>query len=154
MRTLVNINPADEFRAMENLFNQLWETAVRPSMGSVFPIDVMEQGGNLVIRASVPGIAPEKLEVSVENQVLTIRGEVAAPAQSEDAKVYLREIPYGSFSRSLRLPKNLNLDSVDAAFQNGIVTITIPKIEPERPEAKRITVRTESTAPAIESAAN
>lgn len=153
MRTLVNINPADEFRAMENLFNQLWGTATRPAHGSVFPIDVIEQEGSLVIRASVPGIAPENLEVSVENQVLTIRGEVAAPAQSEEAKVYLREIPVGTFSRSLRLPKNLNLDAVDAAFQNGMVVITIPKIEPEKPQPKRITVRTETSAPAIESSA-
>mgnify|MGYP000888584166 FL=1 len=153
MRTLVNINPADEFRAMENLFNQLWGSPSRPTQGSVFPIDVLEQDGSLVIRASVPGIAPENLEVSVENQVLTIRGEVAAPAQSEEAKVYLREIPVGTFSRSLRLPKNLNLDAVDAAFQNGMVTITIPKIEPEKPQPKRITVRTETSAPVIETSA-
>lgn len=140
MRTLVNFNPTNDLRMMEEVFERLFPAQRVPSEAAL-PVDVYEQDGRLFVRAAVPGVAPDQLDVQVENNVLTIKGEHKQESTSEDAKVYRREVAYGSFSRAIRLPENLDLDKVDAEFKNGIVTISIPKIEEPKPEPKRITVR-------------
>ena len=157
MRTLVNLHPASEFRTMEEVFDRLFGTPVRTheTPATVLPLDVVERDGNLVIRASIPGIDPKDLDVQVENNVLSIRGETRHEAESEDAKVYRREITSGSFARSIRLPENLNLDAIDAEFRNGIVTITLPRAVEEKPKALKVNVRQAeplSEVPAIEAA--
>ncbi|MDX2065472.1 MAG: Hsp20/alpha crystallin family protein [Fimbriimonadaceae bacterium] len=142
-RTLMTINPIADFRAMdeamERLFQSGWPTA-RPHAVAL-PIDVVERENALMIRAAVPGIAPADLDISVENQVLTIRGEIKAEAATENEKVYRREVSYGTFARSLRLPDKLKLEAIDAEFRHGMVTITIPKQVEEAPKALRINVR-------------
>ena len=151
LRTLVNVNPSTEVRAIEQMFDQLFGSPIRTTTTPVgtLPVDVSEREGNLVIRAVVPGIDPNELEIQVENNVLTIRGEVRHEESKED-KVYRREVSYGSFSRSIRLPENLNLEAVDAQFKNGIVTISLPRLIEEKPKAMKIAVRTVENTQAIE----
>lgn len=148
VRSLVNLNNGREFRAMEEVFEQLFGSPVKPNgtPTNALPIDVTEKEGNLVVRASVPGIEPNELEIQIENDVLTIRGETKHQSESKDERVYRREMSYGSFARSVRLPDNLNLDSVDAEFKNGIVTITLPRVPEEKPKAIKVGVRTSEPA--------
>jgi HSP20 family protein len=108
------------------------------------PIDVIEDEGKVTIKAAVPGINPEELEVSIENNVLTIKGEHISEEVSETAKVFRRENTYGTFSRSIRLSPQLNQEGINASFKNGFVTITIPKIEEEKPKSLRIPISTEN----------
>ena len=128
---------------MEEIFDHLFGTPVRPTSTQVgtLPIDITEQEGALRIRAAVPGVEPKDLEIQVEKNVLTIRGEVNQQSESTEVKVYRREVSYGAFSRSVRLPDNLDLDRVDAEFKNGMVTITLPRIPEEKPKSIKITVR-------------
>jgi HSP20 family protein len=116
---------------------------------SSLPIDITEQDGTLYIRASVPGIEPSELSVSIEKNVLTIRGETQQPTVGENEKVYRRELTYGAFARSVRLPEGLNLELVDAEFKNGTVTIKLPRLPEEKPKSIQITVR--NSEPASES---
>jgi HSP20 family protein len=109
---------------LERLFGQSTHSAPQ---GSSIPVDVMEVENKFIIRAAVPGIQPDELSVTVENNVLTIKGESPSPVV-EGAKVYRRENLDGSFTRSLRLPSNLNLEAVEATFKNGYVTISIPRL--------------------------
>ena len=150
VRTLVNLNPSQEARSMEEIFDHLFGTPVRPTTSpvSTLPIDIVEHEGSLKIRAAVPGVEPKDLEIQVEKNVLTIRGEIKQFNESNDVKVYRREVSYGAFARSVRLPDNLDIDNVDAEFKNGLVTISLPRIPEEKPKSIKITVRTseESTS--------
>lgn len=147
-RNIITWNPAEEFRALEAMFNNIWSQTT-PST-TVVPIDVTEEDNALVVRASMPGVAPEKIDVSVENNVLTIQGEYETETSKENTKVYVRELTAGKMSRSIRLPKNLNLEQVEASFGNGIVVIRLPKVEPEKPQALRIPVKSAEATKSIE----
>jgi HSP20 family protein len=141
-KTLVTFDPVRELRNMQQVFERLFEAPVREAgRGLTFPIDVFEKEGALVIRAAAPGVEPSGLDVQIEEDVLTIRGEAKSDVDLSDAKVYRREVSYGTFTRSVRLPEGLNLDQVDATFANGVVTITIPRVEPAQPATRKIEVR-------------
>lgn len=117
------------------------------------PIDIFESEGRLMIKALVPGVAPSELDVQIENNILTIRGESKSDYEATDTKVYRREVSYGAFARSIRLPENLNFEQVDAEFRNGFVMISIPKLEVEKPKSLKVNVRAASeitSEPALE----
>ena len=143
IRAIAPIETINDFRTMEQMLDRLFRVDSAPAASpfSAIPIDVLETDGKLVVRASVPGIKPEELDVTVEKNVLTIRGEVHQLELSEGTKVYRRENVFGTFSRSLRLPENLDLNQVDAEFKNGVVTISIPRIIEEKPQPVKINVR-------------
>lgn len=143
MKTLVHVNPLTEFRSLDEVMERFFgRTPAISANATILPIDVFEKDGKFVVRASVPGVKPEDLDVQIENNVLTIRGETKSTFENTDVKVYRREISYGSFARSIRLPENLNLDQVDAEFTNGNVTISIPRAEEEKPLARKVEIRT------------
>jgi len=152
LRTLVNMNPTAEARTIEDMFDRLFGSPIRPTStpAGTLPLDIYEHDGKLSIKAAVPGIDPNDLEIQIENNVLTIRGETRHEEETKEAKVYRREVSYGSFSRSVRLPENLNLDAVEAEFKNGLVTISLPRVPEEKPKAFKVAVRTAEAKPATE----
>lgn len=151
LRTLVNVEPTNEFRAFEEVFDKLFGAPLRPVPGSsTLPIDIIEREGNLLVKAAVPGVNPEELEVTVEKNVLSIRGESRHDFNQETDRVYRREVSYGSFSRSIRLPENLNLDAITAEFSNGIVTITIPRVPEPKPQALRVPITVSGKQPELQ----
>jgi HSP20 family protein len=105
------------------------------------PLDVIEKEDKVVIRAAVPGVSPEELNVSIENNVLSISGELKHEEENENDKVYFRECSYGSFKRAIRLGDNLDVDHVDAEFNNGFVQISIPKVPEEKPKTVKVEIR-------------
>ena len=147
MNTLIPFRSLDEIRHFDDFFAQLMGgNQCQPSSPQFtsIPLDVIEDEGTITIKAAVPGINPDELEVSIENNVLTIKGEHKSEEFSENAKVFRRENTYGTISRSIRLSPQLNQESVNASFKNGFVTITIPKVEEEKPKSLRIPVSTEN----------
>ena len=149
MRTLVSMNPTAEFRAMEEMFDRIFWAPSRANgvPATTLPLDILERAGELVIRAAIPGIDPNDLDVQVEENVLTIRGESRQESESGEEKVYRREIATGRFARSVRLPEGLDLNRIDAEFRNGIVTITLPRQPEEKPKTLKVNVR--NAAPTI-----
>ncbi len=101
----------------------------------------------LVVRASVPGIKPEDLQITVEDHVLTLRGEHRSEHVTEDAKIYRQEVAVGSFARSIRLPETVNPDQAQAVHENGLVTIRIPKVEEAKPRTIQVPVTRPTDAP-------
>lgn len=152
--TLTTFDPMSDLLAadalLERLFNGPRSTA--PTSLNV-PIGVFEKDGKLIVRVSAPGVRPEDLDISVENNILTIKGEFKHDEDLAEAKIYRREYAHGTFTRSLRLSEKLDLDKIDAEFKNGMVTVTIPSLEIPKPEARKISVRTAET-PAIEAGVN
>ncbi|MCX2727935.1 Hsp20/alpha crystallin family protein [Thermomicrobium sp. 4228-Ro] len=104
--------------------------------------DVYETGDALVVRLAVPGAKPEDLEVTVEQNVVTVRGKYGYRLSEDEAKQatwYRREITTGEFAESITLPVPVNLEGAKATVENGIVTLTFPKAEEAR--VKRIPVQ-------------
>ena len=141
----------DPFTEIERAFDTLWNRG-GANPGNTLPIDLVEQGDALYVRAGLPGLQPEDVRIGLDGNVLTLTGEVKADWQREDAKVYHREHRYGAFTRSLRLPKNLNLDAVEANVEHGMVVVRIPKVAETKPQSRRIEInglRNPATEPTI-----
>lgn len=130
--------------AMDRLFEDSfvrpggrWSSGLEEGARSV-PIDVYTTDNDLVVQVVVPGLEPENVEITIEGDTLTIRGEIPGPLDNVD--YILRERPWGRFQRTLRLNVPVEPDKAEATFDKGILTLSIPKQEEARP--KQIKVRT------------
>ena len=103
------------------------------------PLDVVADGDNFVVRASMPGVGPDNIQVSIEDNVLTIRGETAPHFESAEGSYLMRERRTGSFHRSLRLPDTVDQDKAEPRYEHGVLTVTLPKADAKR--AKQFEVK-------------
>ncbi|GEM_PF-445407 len=131
MNTLTHRNPFAEFdnlfRSVERNLESAWRGAA-PGIGSI-PMDVYERPDAFYIRAAVPGAQDEDVELSIEKDVVTLKGNVRCDYMGEGTKVYLLETPYGSFTRSVRLPEGCDPGGAEAHFDRGVLTVRVPKAE-------------------------
>jgi HSP20 family protein len=95
--------------------------------------DVFEDKDAVKIVAEVPGVRPEDVKISLENNLLTIRGEKRQQAEEKTERVHRYERSYGSFERTFSLPTTVDPEKIDASYANGLLTVTIPKAERARP---------------------
>jgi HSP20 family protein len=127
---------------MEQMFNDLtsWPEH-RLALGSswTLPLDVAEQEDAYVVKASIPGIDPDDVEITLSNNVLTIKGEVSEDQEVNEENYHLRERRHGHFSRSLNLPMAVDANAVEASYANGVLRVRIGKAEEARP--KRIAIK-------------
>lgn len=107
--------------------------------GFVPAIDVYQTKDDVVAETALPGIDPLKVNISIENDVLTIEGESDKKSEVEDKNYYRKEVRYGQFHRSVALPASVDTDKADAIYENGILKIKIPKREEVK--AKKVEVR-------------
>lgn len=103
-------------------------------------VDVFEDKNAVKIVAELPGVKPEDVKLSVENSVLTIRGEKKQEAEEKTERVHRYERSYGAFERAFALPNSVDPDKIEASYGNGILTISVPKAEKARP--REIPVKT------------
>jgi HSP20 family protein len=104
-----------------------------------FPVDVSESEDRIVVKAVLPGVESEDVDVSVDDGVLTIKGEKKHEETAENENFYRKEIRYGAFSRSIALPAVVKSDEANAEFGNGVLTITLPKAEEAKAKTIKIT---------------
>ena len=108
---------------------------VKPYQGSAYPkVNVYEYDDKIGIVAEIPGLNKKQLNVDVEDGVLTISGDKHSTFEEDGAKVIRRELKQSSFKRSFELGDQLDGDNIDASFKDGVLIVTIPKIEPEKPK--------------------
>ena len=135
----------DEFLTpFERIFDQLVETnfpeyvrsvGVKPYQGSAYPkVNVYEYDDKVGIVAEIPGLNKKQLNVDVEDGVLTISGDKHSTFEDDGAKVIRRELKQSSFKRSFELGELLDGDNIAANFKDGVLSVSIPKIEPEKPK--------------------
>lgn len=120
---------------MEKIFDDgLWE-------GNDFSpaIDVRQDKDSMIVETSLPGIDPDKVEISVENDVLTISGHTEEKKETKREDYYRKEIREGSFSRSVILPMGVKADQAEAHYEKGILRISLPKAEEAKP--KKIAIK-------------
>ena len=111
------------------------------------PVDIYETEHELIVKADLPEVNPQDLDIRVENNILTIRGERKFDSNKANEENYLRvERAYGSFSRSFSLANSVKSDAIKADYQNGVLTLSIPKREEAKPKQIKINVGTQATA--------
>ncbi len=96
-------------------------------------VDIIEKGDDLVIRAEVPGIDRDAIEVKLEDNTLILSGERVRETEADDTRAYRRERVCGSFVRSFSLPKTVDAKRIAATYKNGVLEIAIPKVEEAKP---------------------
>ena len=107
------------------------------------PLDVTHDADSLTVEAALPGIKPDDVEITVENGTLTISGKTREERSGDEGSYLVQEIRRGSFSRSMTLPQGLEPDKAEATFENGMLTLRIPKAEQLKPRQIRISPITE-----------
>jgi HSP20 family protein len=129
-------------REMDRLFTDFSDKTVSSYRAGVFPpLNVSEDSESLYVSSELPGMEPEDLEISVEGDTLTLRGERKLPEAGEGVNYHRREREGGRFRRIITLPARIDPNGVEAAFKNGVLNIVLPKATEDR--AKQIKVKTE-----------
>ena len=127
--------------AIDRLFRESFVhprgTLAPPGSGS-FALDLTETAEAFVVRAALPGIQPEDVEITTQGNTLTIRGHSPAAEERHGQTWLLRERQSGSFQRSLTLPTVINADQAEAQYEQGVLTLTLPKAAEARPKQIRI----------------
>ncbi|HEY1409041.1 MAG TPA: Hsp20/alpha crystallin family protein [Promineifilum sp.] len=151
MTKLVRWNPMREAVDLFNEFDRVFDSPLYHSRWGMplrtneivgswkLALDVTEKGEAFTVKASLPGINPEDLNVTLEDNVLTVQGKMKEDETAEEETFHIRERRYGSFSRSLRFPVPVNANGIVASFENGVLTLTVPKAEEVKP--KRIEIK-------------
>jgi HSP20 family protein len=132
----------DPFREVDRLAQQLWGTQSRPS---VMTMDAWRDGDEFVVEFDLPGIDPDKVDIDVERNVLTLKAE--RPSLNGDRELVAAERPRGVFSRQLILGDNLDTEHVGAGYASGVLTLRIPVAEQAKP--RKIMISTEDEKQAI-----
>jgi HSP20 family protein len=126
-------------QAMDRLFEESFVRPTRMWEGQAelyLPLDIYTTKEAVVIRASVPGVNPDDVEITAEGGTVTIRGETKAP--KEQGTFLLQEQRYGPFARSIDIAIPVQADKAEAAFDNGVLTLTIPKAEEIKPKVIKV----------------
>ncbi len=113
----------------------------RPPEGTLVwspPINVREDGDQVIVEAELPGVRPDDVDISVENGMLTITGEKRAEQEKKDASWHVVERRYGRFERTFTLGRAVDVDNIRAGFHDGVLTIRMPKREEARPRRIRV----------------
>ena len=129
-------------KVMENQFpNFTEEFGVKCFEGGAYPkVNVYEYEDKIGIVAEIPGLSKKQVNIEVEDNVLTISGDKHNVADDNTAKIIRRELKHSSFKRSFQLGDQLDAEKVSAKFEDGILSVNIPKIEPEQPKKKSVKI--------------
>ena len=141
MSNLTRYNPARDLMSMNNMLDRFFNDAFFPMRDGGFGspnVDVIENNDNIVVKAELPGFKPENVDLRVEGNLLVMRGEGSEETQKNEGQYHLHERHQASFVRSIPLPTGVDANKANAEFENGVLTLTLPKNEESKP--KRITV--------------
>lgn len=150
MANLVRTDPAREMMSLREAMDRLFEESfLRPGLmnaggdtaAGLLPMDVYETDSSVVVKVAVPGVKPEDIDVTLTGDLLTIKGEFKSE-QKEEKRNYLRqERRSGSFSRQLTLPAGVKGDQCKANFENGLLTLELPKAEAAKAKSIKVVAK-------------
>ncbi len=144
---LVRWNPLSEMASMRDRFNRLFDDSLFPvgrgeeSLGlSAWnpSVDIYEDDDSIVIKAEIPGVDRDNVQVDLKGRVLTLKGERKNDSEVKEDRFYRREMSYGRFERAFTLPAEVDADKIKADFKDGVLKVQVPKPEEQKP--KQITV--------------
>ena len=136
-------DPFRDLRQMEDTVNRMWRGlggTQRPDVEDWnILLDVIQKKDAIEVKASVPGVSPEDIDVAVEDNILTVRARRESDTETEHERYLIRERATGSFYRALRLPDTVDTEKIESHYENGVLTVTMPKAEEKK--KKQITVK-------------
>jgi HSP20 family protein len=147
MMDLIRWNPWKDMVSMREHMNALFNDSLfRPgrrdddvALGVWSPsVDMFEKDGKVVIKAELPGLEKKDLNLEINNGVLTLKGERKYDNEVKEENFYRREMSYGKFIRSFTLPAEVDADKIKADFQNGLLTVEVPKSEAHKPKQIKV----------------
>jgi HSP20 family protein len=157
MRTTISrFEPFRGVSSLQDQINRLFNEAFDRSSGEADltswapPVDIYETGQELVVKADLPDVKPEDLDIRVENHILTIRGERKFEKKVHEDNYLRVERSYGSFSRSFSLANTVSTEAIKAEYKDGVLTLSVPKREEAKP--KQIKVRVDAPVAAAAAA--
>jgi HSP20 family protein len=125
-------------RAMDRLIENSFSDDMEQTPEWGLALDVVEDEDRYLVKASVPGIQPDDLEITYAKGMLTIKGETKDESERSQGQYHLRERRFGSFSRSISLPSHIKAEEIQADYKDGVLTLALPKAEEVKP--KRIPI--------------
>ena len=129
-------------KAMDRLFDDAFTRPLSMSGGSVVPaVDLYQNDDEVVVKAALPGLKTEDVQISVAADVLTLRGEFKKETEQKKTTYHIHEQHFGSFERTVMLPTDVQADKAKADFENGVLTVTLPKAETVKPRTITIKAR-------------
>ncbi|MCP4543115.1 MAG: Hsp20/alpha crystallin family protein [Chloroflexi bacterium] len=145
--TLIRRNPWREMTTLREAMNQLFEEGTAHPRAHRWiegpreknrrlPLDVYTTSEEIVISASLPGLTPDQVDIAIEGDTLTIRGELQQPL--ENVNYLFQERVHGTFLRTLTLNVPVEAENAEAVFENGVLTLTLPKAEETRPKVIKV----------------
>lgn len=134
-RDLVSLREAMD-RLFEDSFVRPWGLA--PFEGTSLSMDIYQTDDAVVVKASLPGVKADEIDVSVTGDMLTIKGESEAEQEVKEENYIRREMRYGSFTRTVPIPVSVQSDKAEATFENGVLTLTLPKAEEVKAKAIKV----------------
>jgi HSP20 family protein len=154
---LIRWEPARELQSLQQEMNRLFGSVFDSPTGAgnggsrrwIPAMDLVEEGDRYVLRADLPGLSENDVQVELEDNVLTISGERKSEREERKEGYYRVERGSGRFSRSLTLPEGINPESIEAHFKNGVLEVRVPKPEERKPHRVTISVGAEES-PVIE----
>jgi HSP20 family protein len=154
MRTLSRWEPFTGAVTLQDQINRLFNdsfgrTSQESNLTAWAPaVDIFETEHELIVKADLPDVDPKDLDIRVENNILTIRGERKFEKKVSEDKYLRVERAYGSFSRSFSLANTVNPEGIKAEYQNGVLTLVVPKREEAKPKQIKVNVGTPAVAAA------
>ncbi len=144
MNNITRWNPVREMISLREAMDRLFEDSVLRSWSDQdsgariarLPIDAYNTDNEIVVKAAVPGIKPEEVEITYEGDTLTIKGEV--PAEPENVNMLFAERFHGRFARTIQMNVAIEADKIEATFENGVLTLVLPKAEEVRPHVIKV----------------
>jgi HSP20 family protein len=145
--SIVRWEPLRDFMTLREAMDRLFEDSFvgrrprewAPALEGMLALDMYQTDDATVIKSSVPGVKPEEIEISISGNTLTISGESKEEEEVKEENYIRRERRYGSFSRSVVLPEGLESDKAEASFDDGVLTLTIPKAPESKPKVIKVT---------------
>jgi len=145
---IVRWEPLRDLLASQREFDRLFRGAFSPALSEgelstrtwAPPVDIYENGDSLVLKAELPGINPDEVEIRVEDNTLYLKGERKFEKEVKEQNYHRVERSYGTFTRTFSLPNSIDADKVTANYQDGVLTLTMPKKEEAKPKTIKINV--------------
>jgi HSP20 family protein len=132
-----------DFMSLHEAMDKLFNESVVPSQGAdngsiALPVNVREEKDGYVITAALPGVRPEDVQIEATGNTITISGETSDEREVDEGEYVRRERRFGRFLRALELPVEINADRAEASFENGVLTLRVPKSEATKPKQVRV----------------
>ncbi|MFN8401642.1 MAG: Hsp20/alpha crystallin family protein [Anaerolineales bacterium] len=146
MSNLIRWEPVREMMTLREAMDRLFDDAfTRPlslsgNTWSIPAVDMYQTDNEVVVKAALPGIKADEVQINVTGEVLTLKGETKQENETKEKAYHIREQRWGAFERSIVLPTEVVADKAKADFENGVLTITLPKAEEVKP--KTISIKT------------